>query len=47
VIYNVKVLPFILDVRLGVIHVSAKYVTALTEGVHMVVLKALMETIVI
>jgi hypothetical protein len=37
----------VLAVRLGVIHVSTKYVTALTESVHMVVLKALMETVVI
>jgi hypothetical protein len=36
-----------LAVRLGVIHVSTKYVTALTESVYMVVLKALMETVVI
>jgi hypothetical protein len=37
----------VLTVRLSVIHVSTEYVTDLTESVHMVVLVALMETVVI
>ena len=34
-------------VNIAVTHVSGSCVTALTESVHMVVLKALMETVVI
>jgi hypothetical protein len=44
---NVVLVYMVSIVSLGVTHVSTEYVTDLTEGVNMVVLKVLMEIIVI
>ena len=44
---NVLLEHMVSTVNIAVTHVSGSCVTALTESVHMVVLKALMETVVI
>jgi hypothetical protein len=44
---NVLLEHMVSTVNIAVTHVSGSCVTALTESVHMVVLKALMDTVVI